>query len=367
MKSTIIKSSGLNNNVNDIRISKIIPMIPPVCMIEDLPITDKIKKVVTNTRQEISNILNCKDDRILVICGPCSIHDPVSALEYAQKLKILSDEVKNDVLIVMRTYFEKPRTTYGWKGLINDPYLDDTCHINHGMKMARKLLLDINCLGMPCGYECLDTITPQYIADVISWAAIGARTTESQVHRQLASGLSMPVGFKNGTTGSINIAANAIISARHKHCFLSITKQGLVAIVKTEGNKDTHIILRGSETGPNYSKLYVQNTENILKQSNITPRIMVDCSHGNSGKDYKNQPIVCSNVCQQISNNNLSICGIMLESHIYNGKQTLIIGESNKLIYGRSITDSCMDFDTTKSVIKNIVLAVRERREKCHI
>ena len=352
----------MTNNINDTCIDKIIPMIPPACMIEDLPITEKVKKLIMKTRQGISNILSGEDDRILVVCGPCSIHDTISALEYAQKLKTLADDVKDDILLVMRTYFEKPRTTYGWKGLINDPYLDDTCHINHGMKMARKLLLDINSLGLPCGYECLDTITPQYIADVISWSAIGARTTESQVHRQLASGLSMPVGFKNSTNGSIKIAANAIISARHKHCFLSITKQGLVAIIKTKGNIDTHIILRGGESGPNYESSYILNTENILKKSNIVPRIMVDCSHGNSGKNYKNQPVVCANVCNQISNGNVSICGIMLESHIHEGKQQLIMGSADKLIYGQSITDSCMDFETTKSVIKNVVLAVRERR-----
>ena len=324
------RTSGKKDNVNvhhNVNIQRIIPMIPPACLLEEIPITEKAIKTVRNARFQISEILKGNDDRLLLVCGPCSIHEINSALEYAKNLYELSKKVSEDILIVMRTYFEKPRTTVGWKGLINDPYLNDTCKINHGMSMARKLLLDISDMGLPCGYECLDTITPQYIADVMSWAAIGARTTESQVHRQLSSGLSMPVGFKNGTKGSIEIAANAIISARHSHCFLGVTQQGLVAIIKTSGNKDTHIILRGGKDGPNYTEPYIKQTEEILRKSKLEPKIMVDCSHGNSGKDYRNQPKVCRNVCKQIRNGNFSLMGMMMESNINEGSQKLVFGK----------------------------------------
>ena len=359
------RTSGKKDNVNvhhNVNIQRIIPMIPPACLLEEIPITEKAIKTVRNARFQISEILKGNDDRLLLVCGPCSIHEINSALEYAKNLYELSKKVSEDILIVMRTYFEKPRTTVGWKGLINDPYLNDTCKINHGMSMARKLLLDISDMGLPCGYECLDTITPQYIADVMSWAAIGARTTESQVHRQLSSGLSMPVGFKNGTKGSIEIAANAIISARHSHCFLGVTQQGLVAIIKTSGNKDTHIILRGGKDGPNYTKHYIKQTEEILRKSKLEPRIMVDCSHGNSGKDYRNQPKVCRNVCEQIRNGNFSLMGMMMESNINEGSQKLVFGKCDTLEYGKSITDSCMSFETTEEIVLELAEAVRFRR-----
>ena len=358
--TTFDEQDGLHNT----NIEKLIPMIPPACMLEEIPITKEAAQTVRQARINISNILTGDDDRILLVCGPCSIHNIPEAMEYAKKLFTLSQKVKENVVIVMRTYFEKPRTTVGWKGLINDPYLNDTCKINDGMRLARKLLLDISDMGLPCGYECLDTITPQYIADVMSWAAIGARTTESQVHRQLSSGLSMPVGFKNGTKGSIDIAANAIISARHSHCFLSITQQGLVAIVKSSGNKDTHIILRGGRDGQNYNKEYVKQTEDILIKSKVIPRIMIDCSHGNSGKDYRNQPNVCRNVCQQLVDGNKSIMGMMMESNIYEGNQKLIFGQSNKLKCGVSITDSCMNFETTEQIVMELSDAVNLRRMK---
>ena len=359
------RTSGKKDNVNvhhNVNIQRIIPMIPPACLLEEIPITEKAIKTVRNARFQISEILKGNDDRLLLVCGPCSIHEINSALEYAKNLYELSKKVSEDILIVMRTYFEKPRTTVGWKGLINDPYLNDTCKINHGMSMARKLLLDISDMGLPCGYECLDTITPQYIADVMSWAAIGARTTESQVHRQLSSGLSMPVGFKNGTKGSIEIAANAIISARHSHCFLGVTQQGLVAIIKTSGNKDTHIILRGGKDGPNYTEPYIKQTEEILRKSKLEPKIMVDCSHGNSGKDYRNQPKVCRNVCEQIRNGNFSLMGMMMESNINEGKQKLVFGKCDTLKYGKSITDSCMSFETTEEIVLELAEAVRFRR-----
>ena len=359
------RTSGKKDNVNvhhNVNIQRIIPMIPPACLLEEIPITEKAIKTVRNARFQISEILKGNDDRLLLVCGPCSIHEINSAIEYAKNLYELSQKVKKDILIVMRTYFEKPRTTVGWKGLINDPYLNDTCKINHGMSMARKLLLDISDMGLPCGYECLDTITPQYIADVMSWAAIGARTTESQVHRQLSSGLSMPVGFKNGTKGSIEIAANAIISARHSHCFLGVTQQGLVAIIKTSGNKDTHIILRGGKDGPNYTKPYIKQTEEILRKSKLEPKIMVDCSHGNSGKDYRNQPKVCRNVCKQIRNGNFSLMGMMMESNINEGSQKLVFGKCDTLKYGKSITDSCMSFETTEEIVLELAEAVCFRR-----
>ena len=359
------RTSGKKDNVNvhhNVNIQRIIPMIPPACLLEEIPITEKAIKTVRNARFQISEILKGNDDRLLLVCGPCSIHEINSALEYAKNLYELSKKVSEDILIVMRTYFEKPRTTVGWKGLINDPYLNDTCKINHGMSMARKLLLDISDMGLPCGYECLDTITPQYIADVMSWAAIGARTTESQVHRQLSSGLSMPVGFKNGTKGSIEIAANAIISSRHSHCFLGVTQQGLVAIIKTSGNKDTHIILRGGKDGPNYTEPYIKQTEEILRKSKLEPRIMVDCSHGNSGKDYRNQPKVCRNVCEQIRNGNFSLMGMMMESNINEGSQKLVFGKCDTLEYGKSITDSCMSFETTEEIVLELAEAVRFRR-----
>lgn len=358
--TTFDEQDGIHNT----NIEKLVPMIPPACMLEEIPITKKAAQTVRICRTDISNILTGNDDRILLVCGPCSIHNISEAMKYAKKLFTLSEKVKKNVLIVMRTYFEKPRTTVGWKGLINDPYLNDSCKINDGMRLARKLLLDISDMGLPCGYECLDTITPQYIADVMSWAAIGARTTESQVHRQLSSGLSMPVGFKNGTKGSVDIAANAIISARHSHCFLSITQQGLVAIVKSSGNKDTHIILRGGRDGPNYNEEYVKKTEDILIKSKVVPRIMIDCSHGNSGKDYRNQPNVCRNICQQLANGNTSIMGMMMESNINEGNQKLIFGQSDKLKCGISITDSCMNFETTEEIVMELAEAVEIRRMK---
>ena len=350
---------------NNTRIKKIVPITSPACMLNELPLTEKANTTVINARNEISNILNNKDDRILLICGPCSIHNIDSAYEYGEKLYKLSQLVKNNVLIVMRTYFEKPRTTYGWKGLINDPHLDGTYKINQGMMMARKLLINLNTLGLPCGYECLDVITPQYIADAISWAAIGARTTQSQIHRQLSSGLSMPVGFKNGTFGrdeSILIAVNAIISARHEHCLLGITQQGLVAIVHTEGNEDTHIILRGTNNGPNYEEKYIKAAREQCLENNVECKIMVDCSHGNSGKNYKNQHKVLENICEQLSNGNNIIMGVMLESNLVEGKQKLDFGTSKQLEYGKSITDCCISFEETEKLVHMLSNAVENRR-----
>jgi len=348
------------NIIENTRVKKIIPMISPICMLEMIPLTPKTKQTVYDTRNAIKKILNGEDDRVILICGPCSIHDVKSAYEYAKKLYTLAEKVKDNVLIIMRTYFEKPRTTYGWKGLINDPFLNDTCKINDGMSMARKLLLDINTLGLPCGYEVLDTATPQYISDLVSWAAVGARTTESQVHRQLASGLSMPVGFKNGTRGSIDIAINAMISSQQKHFFLGITKQGMIAVINTEGNEDTHIILRGGADKPNYGEKFVREAVEGFKLLKLRPRIMIDCSHGNSGKDYRNQPKVLENVCNQISYNH-NICGVMIESNLVEGKQKLKLGKSDELVYGKSITDSCINFEETEMLVMELADAQGRR------
>lgn len=316
-----------------------------------IPSSDETKKFINETRNSISNIIKKKDKRKLFIVGPCSIHNVEQAYEYAKELKILSDSVKDKILIVMRVYFEKPRTTIGWKGLINDPDLDGSFKINKGLLMARKLLSDINELKLPCGYEVLDTITPQYISDLISWGAIGARTTESQIHRQLVSGLSMPIGFKNGTEGNINICRDAIVSAGNQHCFMGINENGNVALCKTQGNLDCHLILRGGKN-PNYEYSNIVYCEQILTEKGIQPSIMVDCSHGNSMKDYKNQHKVLEETINNCSKTN-SIIGIMLESNLNEGKQKLTLQKNNKnlLKYGVSVTDCCVSMDETIKII----------------
>jgi len=312
-----------------------------------LPINPNITKLILETRKEIEDIIQRKSDKLLFIVGPCSIHDPHAALEYGKKLMSIKNKIKDKILIVMRVYFEKPRTTVGWKGLINDPYLDNSFKVNDGLFLARKLLLDLNSIGMPCGYEILDPITPQYIADLISWGAIGARTTESQVHRQLISGLSMPVGFKNGTGGSINIARDAILSASFPHCFMGITPEGCATICMTKGNPDCHLILRGGSRGPNYTKEYLDESEKLLQEHSLPNAIMVDCSHGNSLKNHKNQERVIKYIINQIKENCTSIIGIMMESNLKEGKQAL--GKSLK--YGVSITDSCLGFEETERIL----------------
>ena len=319
-----------------------------------LPITDNIKEMVINTRKEIEDIINGESDKLLFVIGPCSIHNTKEALEYGKKLKELSDKVKEKILIVMRVYFEKPRSTIGWKGFINDPFLNESFSVNNGLYYARKLLLDLNSIGMPCGYEVLDPITPQYIADLVSWGAIGARTTESQVHRQLASGLSMPVGFKNGTGGSINIARDAIYSASFPHCFTGITRYGEATICKTFGNKNCHLILRGGSKGPNYTKEYLVESEKLLSEHSLPQAIMVDCSHGNSLKNHKNQEKVLKYIVNEIKENRKSIIGIMMESNINEGAQVLKKGK--KLKYGVSITDSCLNIEETSRIITEAFL-----------
>ena len=333
---------------NDINLNAIQPLITPSTLKTQLPLSSTIRTFVDHTRNEIKNILEKKDPRLLCIIGPCSIHNIEEAYEYGKALKEIANKVKDSMLIVMRVYFEKPRTTIGWKGLINDPYLDGSCDVNHGLFLARKLLIELNKIGVPCGYEILDTITPQYISDLISWGAIGARTTESQVHRQLISGMSMPVGFKNGTRGDIKMAADAVISAAYPHCFMGITEHGNAAICTTKGNKDCHIILRGGKEGPNYFPTDIARAEKVLDTSKLCPAIMVDCSHGNSGKDFRRQQRVMVNIINQAKENS-NIIGIMMESNINEGSQPLI--ENIKLKYGISITDSCINIENTETYL----------------
>jgi len=348
-----------------VRIELISPLLPPACVMEELPIDQHLVEHVSHARGEIQNILRGFDDRLFAVVGPCSIHDPVACLEYAKKLKVLADEVKDDVFISMRVYFEKPRTTVGWKGLINDPNLDGTFKINQGIKMARKFLLDVNALDLPAAGEFLDTITPQFIGDLISWGAIGARTTESQCHRELASGLSCPVGFKNGTSGDVGVAVDSCTSSTSSHSFLSVTKHGLAAIVHTRGNPGCHIILRGGKSGTNYEKEAIDSAKAILDKKGIKTGIMIDCSHDNSQKVHTNQPKVAEDIAQQLENGCKHICGVMIESHLNEGKQGLSPGNTDlkTLKYGVSVTDACINFEQTEKVVKRLAEGVRARRK----
>ena len=344
----------------NLRIEEIKQLLPPVAILESIPSTKNASKVVFDSRLAIHNILNNKDDRLLVIIGPCSIHDPVAAREYGEKLLQLRNELKDDLEIVMRVYFEKPRTTVGWKGLINDPYMNNSFQINDGLKIGRKLLLELCDSGMPTAVEFLDMITPQYLDDLISWGAIGARTTESQVHRELASGLSCPVGFKNGTDGNIKISSDAIRSANSPHHFLSVTKFGHCAIVETKGNEDSHIILRGGKK-PNYYEEDVQNITKELKETGLNTKIMIDFSHANSEKQFKKQLTVAENVGHQIASGNEDIFGVMVESNLVEGRQD--VKEGVELQYGQSITDACIGWDDTEKLLKNLASNVRARRK----
>lgn len=348
-------------NTDDLRIKNLRPLISPAILMEELPITAAIADLVSQTRHDAEKILQGKDDRLLVVVGPCSIHDPQAALEYAKKLAKEIPKWQKELVIVMRVYFEKPRTTVGWKGLINDPKLNGSFEINDGLRTARKLLLDIANLGVPTGTEFLDTIIPQFISDLISWGAIGARTTESQIHRELASGLSMPIGFKNGTTGDVQIAIDAIRAAHHPHHFLSVTKQGIAAIVSTAGNEACHVILRGSNTGPNYDSASIVAYTKLLHEANLSERIMIDCSHGNSSKDHAKQKIVVEDICAQISKGSNKICGVMLESNLVAGKQALHHGKD--LVYGQSVTDACISWDETLPLLQELAKAVQKRRK----
>tara|TARA_Y100001956_G_scaffold82837_1_gene106065 strand:+ start:2308 stop:3363 length:1056 start_codon:yes stop_codon:yes gene_type:complete len=345
---------------DDVRISKVKELLPPVAVLEKFPATETASSTTFRSREAISNILKGDDDRLLVIVGPCSIHDPKAAIEYGKRLKGLRDELGDRLEVVMRVYFEKPRTTVGWKGLINDPYLNDTFKINDGLRMGRKLLLDLTDMGLPTASEFLDMITPQYVADLISWGAIGARTTESQVHRELASGISCPVGFKNGTDGNIKIASDAIRSASASHHFLSVTKYGHSAIVETAGNPDCHIILRGGKE-PNYSADHVGSIKAELEASGLPQKVMIDFSHANSSKQYQRQMVVSDDVAGQISGGEDAIFGVMIESHLVEGRQDLVDG--NAPTYGQSITDACIGWEDTEKVLRQLADAVQARRD----
>ena len=344
---------------DDLRIQSIREVVAPAEVLKTHPITDFASETVARAREAIHNILNNKDDRLLVVIGPCSIHDPEAAMEYARRLKAVRDELADNLLIVMRVYFEKPRTTVGWKGLINDPRLNGSFEINEGLKLARQLLVDINNIGVPAGTEYLDLITPQYISDLISWGAIGARTTESQAHRELASGLSCPVGFKNGTNGSLKIAIDAVHAASQPHYFLSLTKAGHSAIFATSGNEDCHIILRGGYQ-PNYDAASVNAAAEEMQNAGIQPRLMIDFSHANSMKKHDRQLDVAKDVAQQIATGDKRIIGAMIESHLVAGRQDVVEGQ--ELIFGQSITDACIDWESSVPLLRELAEAVERRR-----
>ena len=346
---------------DDLRIAELHPLLSPAILMEELPLNEQVSNLVAKTRKSAGAVIKGDDDRLLVIAGPCSIHDPDAALDYARRLAGAAGRLRDDLLVIMRVYFEKPRTKVGWKGLINDPDLDNSFNINAGLRKARKLLVDLGNMGMPAGSEFLDTITPQFIADLVSWGAIGARTTESQVHRELASGLSMPVGFKNGTDGNIQVAIDAIGAAQSPHHFLSVTKQGISAIVSTTGNDCCHLILRGASNGPNYSEADIRAASKELRASKVTHRVMVDFSHGNSNKDHTRQALVAEDICKQLAGGSRHICGVMIESNLKAGKQAL--KDPAALEYGMSVTDACLSWEMTEPVLESLAAAVRQRRE----
>lgn len=353
-------SAPVKPSIDDTRIQEIKELTPPAHVLREFPATLRAATTAFEARQAIHRLLYGADDRLLVVIGPCSIHDTEAALDYARRLKAEADRLSDDLLIVMRVYFEKPRTTVGWKGLINDPGLDNSFRINDGLRIARKLLWEINELGLPAGTEFLDMITPQYVADLIAWGAIGARTTESQVHRELASGLSSPVGFKNGTDGNVKIAVDAIKAAQSPHHFLSVTKAGHSAIVSTQGNEDCHVILRGGSNGPNYDATSVDEACKALAASGVPAKLMVDCSHANSRKQYALQLEVARDVADQLAAGDERIIGLMVESHIKEGRQDLVPGGS--LEYGQSITDACIGWEDSVSLLDTLAEGVRKRR-----
>jgi 3-deoxy-7-phosphoheptulonate synthase len=342
----------------DLRVESIRPLLPPAILLEELPIGETAATTVSRGRQEVACILAGSDDRLVVVVGPCSIHDPAAAMDYARRLRSVADEVAEDLRIVMRVYFEKPRTTVGWKGLINDPRLDGSFSINEGLRLARRLLRDLAELGLPAGCEFLDPITPQFVSDLVTWGAIGARTTESQVHRELASACS--IGFKNGTDGGVQIAIDAVRAAAHPHRFIGVTEQGLAGIVSTRGNPDCHVILRGGASGPNHDAISVQKALAALRDAGLPPRLMIDASHGNSEKDYRRQPLVVRDVAAQVAQGEAGIVGMMMESFLVDGRQDL--GDPARLVYGQSITDACMGWDMTLPVLHELAAAVRTRR-----
>ena len=350
----------MSHRTEDLRIQRTKVVLPPVFLEEELPTTETAAETVYRARAEVTRILEGKDHRLVVIAGPCSIHDTQAAIEYAKLLKQASDQYSRDLCIIMRVYFEKPRTTVGWKGLINDPHLDGSFQINDGLRIARRLLLDLAELGVPAGTEFLDMIIPQYMVGLVSWGAIGARTTESQVHRELVSGLSCPVGFKNGTSGNVQIAVEAVQAAGHAHTFLGHTKHGQSAIFFTTGNPHCHVILRGGRKTTNYDAASIEQACLILEKGGLPRRVMVDCSHANSNKDHKRQPEVCRDIAKQIAGGTREIFGVMLESNLVEGAQKLSKGKA--LTYGQSITDACINWETTEELLGELAGAVRARK-----
>ena len=344
---------------DDVRITGLQEVVAPRVLHDEFPLDERASKTVYHARQAVHNVLHGEDDRLVVVTGPCSVHDPAAALDYARRLKPLIDELAGELCIIMRVYFEKPRTTVGWKGLINDPDLDESFHINKGLRLARQLLRDLAVEGVPAGTEFLDLISPQYIADLVSWGAIGARTTESQGHRELASGLSCPVGFKNSTDGGFKIAIDAVKAASRPHVFMSLTKEGHSAIFSTRGNEDCHIILRGGKQ-PNYDAASVQHAATQLEKYGLAPHMMIDCSHANSMKDYRRQVDVCDDVMRQLRGGESRIMGVMLESNLVEGRQD--VRPDQPLVYGQSITDACISWETTETLLQQLAEAVRQRR-----
>lgn len=346
----------------DLRVEGYRPLIPPAIMLDELPLSDAGSRTVATARDELVRILDREDDRLIVVVGPCSVHDVRAATEYAGRLATIAKELALDLRLVMRVYFEKPRTTVGWKGLINDPGLDGSFRINDGLRLARRLLLDLADLGVPAGCEFLDPVSPQYISDLVSWGAIGARTTESQVHRELASGLSMPVGFKNGTGGTVQIAIDAVRATGHPHRFIGVTEQGLAAFVSTRGNPYGHVILRGGARGPNYDRASVRGALDALRDAGLPERLIIDASHGNSERDHLRQPVVVEEIAAQIADGEIGIAGVMVESFLVAGRQDLV--DPSRLVYGQSVTDACIGWDDTVSVLRALASAARERRAR---
>jgi 3-deoxy-7-phosphoheptulonate synthase len=348
--------------IDDTRIGAVRPLISPALLLDELPVPPSVQSLVEQSRVDVANVLHGRDDRLVIVVGPCSIHDHDQAIEYARLLKAKADALRDDLLIVMRVYFEKPRTTVGWKGYINDPRLDGSFRINEGLRRARELLLEISSLGLPTATEFLDLLSPQYIADLIAWGAIGARTTESQSHRQLASGMSCPIGFKNGTDGGVQIAADAIVAARASHAFMGMTKMGMAAIFETRGNDDAHVILRGGKKGPNYDAAGVEEACAALRKVGLREQVMIDCSHANSGKSHERQVEVAQDIERQLAGGDRRIIGVMVESHLEGGRQDLKPGVP--LQRGVSITDACLGWAQTEPVLDGLVQAVRARRQR---
>jgi 3-deoxy-7-phosphoheptulonate synthase len=349
---------------DDVRVLGYDPLIPPALLSAEIPIPRHAEKTVVEGRRGAANIITQKDDRLLVMVGPCSLHDPAVALEYCERLKALADKLSDNLLIIMRAYLEKPRTTVGWKGLINDPDIDESYQINKGLRISRKLFVDLTSMGMPIASEMLDTISPQYLADLISLGAIGARTTESQLHRELASGLSFPIGFKNGTDGGLTVAVDAIGAAAAKHHFMGVTKQGLAAITRTAGNEHCFVILRGGSKGTNFDRASIKSVREALRKKNLPEVMMVDCSHGNSNKDHRNQPKVAKEIADQLREGETGIVGVMIESHINEGNQKVPPEGPSGLKKGVSITDACISWESTVTVLEDLASAVAERRSK---